>query len=129
MKDINEILKISLDNIIEGCQIISPDFRYLYVNKSGARHGKSSVESLVGKRMVDVYPGIENTELFVQMKHSMDEKTPYRMENLFKFPDGSDGWFELRLDPVPEGLMILSVDITEEKGARNKLEELNKKLE
>jgi signal transduction histidine kinase len=37
------------------------------------------------------------------------------MENEFTFPDGSKGWFELRFVPVPEGVCILSLDITENK--------------
>ena len=39
------------------------------------------------------------------------------MDNEFTFPDGSKGWFELRIHPVPKGIFILSIDITERKKA------------
>ena len=35
------------------------------------------------------------------------------------FPDGSKGWFDLRMSPVPEGIVILSVDVTERKRSEN----------
>jgi PAS domain S-box-containing protein len=37
------------------------------------------------------------------------------MENEFVFPDGTIGWFELSIQPVSEGVFILSEDITERK--------------
>jgi len=37
------------------------------------------------------------------------------MENEFVFPDGTIGWFEIGVQPVPEGVFILSEDITERK--------------
>lgn len=45
----------------------------------------------------------------------MHERVADEIENLFVYPDGETGWFELRVEPVPEGLMILSLDITERK--------------
>jgi putative nucleotidyltransferase with HDIG domain len=35
----------------------------------------------------------------------------------FVFPDGTIGWFELSIQPVPEGILILSHDITNRKRA------------
>jgi signal transduction histidine kinase/ActR/RegA family two-component response regulator len=37
------------------------------------------------------------------------------------FPDGSPGWFDLRIVPVPDGICILSLDTTEERLARARL--------
>jgi hypothetical protein len=47
----------------------------------------------------------------------MKERVPYRMENKFEFPDGPIGWFELSIQPVPDGIFLLSLDITERKRA------------
>ena len=35
------------------------------------------------------------------------------------FPDRSTGWFDVRSQPVPEGVFVLSIDITERKRARD----------
>ena len=43
------------------------------------------------------------------------------MEIKFVFPDGNAGWFDLSIQPVPEGVFILSVDITERKKAEDEM--------
>jgi signal transduction histidine kinase/ActR/RegA family two-component response regulator len=63
--------------------------------------------------MVEVYPGIEHTAVFSTLRRCMEERNAVQMENEFEFRDGSKGWFELRFEPVPEGVAILSVDITD----------------
>jgi len=106
-----------LDNLLEGCQIIGFDWRYLYVNDSVARQGRKTKEELLGHTMMEVYPGIDQTPLFEAMERCMGERIPGDMENEFTHPDGTAGWFELRLQPVPEGIFILSIDITARKQA------------
>jgi PAS domain S-box-containing protein len=114
-----------LDNLLEGCQVIGPDFRYLYVNNAVCEHGRQPRDRLLGRRMMEVYPGIENTEMFATLKRCMDERIPQQMENEFTYPDGSTGWFELRFSPAPEGAVILSLDITERKRTLETVEHLN----
>jgi PAS domain S-box-containing protein len=104
-----------LDNLLEGFQVISPDFRYLYANNAVAVHGRRSKEDMLGNKMTDLYPGIENTEVFFNIRKCLDEKISITMENEFVFPDQSKQWFEIRLQPIPEGVFILSIDITERK--------------
>src|SRR5689334_24193939 len=98
----------TLDNMLEGCQIIDHDWRYIYVNKAAAHQGHQTIDQLINRRMMEVYPGIENTELFSVLRRCMEERSPQKMENRFDYPDGSTGWFELSIEPVPEGLFILS---------------------
>ena len=109
----------TLDNMLEGCQIIGRDWRYIYINKAAAKQGRQSIDQLLNRTMMEAYPGIENTELFYVLKRCMEEHIPHQMENRFENPDGSVGWFELSIEPVPEGLFILSIDVT-----RRKLAEL-----
>ncbi len=104
-----------LDNLLEGCQIISPDWRYLYVNDAFVKQARQSKERLLGRTMMEVYPGIEKTAMFAVLKRCMEEHQPHMMENEFIFPDESKGWFELRFKRVSEGVFILSMDITERK--------------
>ena len=51
------------------------------------------------------------------------------MENEFTFPDGTVGWFELKISPVPEGIFILSMDITERKRTEDELIRSNTELQ
>jgi PAS domain-containing protein len=102
----------TLDNIWEGCQIIGFDWRYLYINPAAAEQGKQIPEALLGRTMMDVYPGIEQTDLFATLQQCMQARVPAQLENEFVFPDGSRGSYELRIQPVPEGLLIFSFNIT-----------------
>ncbi|MCO6498876.1 MAG: PAS domain-containing sensor histidine kinase [Vicingus serpentipes] len=117
------------DNMLEGVQIINPDFEYVYVNDTVAKHGKSSKEQLLGKKMMDIYPGIEHTQMFDLLKKCMNERINQKMINEFDFPDGSKGYFDLIMNPVSEGVLIMSIDITEQKRMENELRKLNNHLE
>lgn len=105
----------TLDSMLEGCQIIGFDWRYLYVNDAAAAQGRKAKEELLGRTMMEMYHGIENTKMFNALQNCMDKRASLKMENEFTFTDGSKGWFELGIQPVPEGIFILSLDITERK--------------
>ena len=104
-------VRVALDCLAEGFQIIGPDWRYVYLNPAAARHGRREVTALIGKTMVDAYPGIDQTPMFAVLRECMEQRTSHVIENQFTFPDGSTRWFELRIRPVPAGLCIYSADI------------------
>ncbi|MCA8978169.1 MAG: response regulator [Planctomycetes bacterium] len=106
-----------LDSLLEGCQVIGRDWRYLYVNDAVARQGRRPKEQLLGRTMMEAYPGIDQTPMFALLRECMDDRHSRRLENEFTFPDGSQQWFELRFEPVPEGVFILSLEITDRKRA------------
>ncbi len=110
-----ERYRSTLNNMMEGCQIIDYDWRYIYVNDTAAMHGRRKPEEMLMHTMMELYPGIEKTEMFAILQRCMEKRVPERMENEFAFPDGERGWFELGIQPVPEGLFILSLDISERK--------------
>jgi PAS domain S-box-containing protein len=119
----------TLDSMLEGCQIIDSEWRYVYINAAAERHNRRPNEELLGKVMTDVWPGIENTEVYSAEMRCMNEKIPQYMENEFIFPDGSSGWFEIGIQPLTEGIFILSSDITDRKLAEMDIRRLNADLE
>jgi len=110
-----------LDSMLEGCQILSTDLRYVYINAAAEKHNRRESKELIGQRYEEVWPGIETTRVYAIVKACIERKEPHYLENAFVFPDGSMGWFELSLNPVPEGLFIMSVEITEKKLAEEKI--------
>ena len=112
-----ERLQSTMDSMLEGAQLIGFDWRYLYVNDVLAAQGKKPKDELLGRTMMEAYPGIDQTDFFVTLRRAMEQRVTERLENEFVFPDGSKGVFDLSLQPVPEGVFILSSDITERKRA------------
>lgn len=104
-----------LENLLEGCQIIGFNWTIMYLNEAAERHSRRTKSELLGKNYQECWPGIEKTEIFRRIKLCMEERIPQLLENQFTFPDGSCGWFDLSIQPVPEGVFILSNDITEKK--------------
>ena len=117
-----------LDSLLEGCQVIGRDFTYLFLNSTAARQGGRAREELLGRTMMECYPGIENTPMFGRLRACLTERRHDSMENEFTFPDGSVGWFELRFIPVREGVCILSMDVTAQKRAQAELEQTEMQL-
>jgi PAS domain-containing protein len=101
----------ALDCLQEGFQILGFDWRYVYVNPAAARHGRRPANELIGRSIIEEYPGIDHTPLFNTLRRCMADRSSRVFENEFTFPDGSRRWFELRVQPVPEGLCIYSTDI------------------
>ncbi|MCM2270921.1 MAG: PAS domain-containing protein, partial [Thermoanaerobaculia bacterium] len=101
-----------LDHLLEGCQIVGFDWRYLYVNDALVKQSRRRRDELLGRTMMEVYPGIEKAPFFGALRECMRRRRPQTLENEFEFPDGSVGWFELHFEPVPEGVLVLSIDIS-----------------
>ncbi len=136
--EINERYGSIFNHMLEGIQIIDFNHRYLYVNDAAVKQNKYSREELLGHTQMEKYPGIEKTEVFAKIRQCAQERTPTYIENEFEFPDGSKGCYEVRSEPIPYGVIILSLDITDRKQlqeAENKLQivnalkEANKELE
>lgn len=108
-------LRRALDCLEEGFQIIGFDWHYLYLNPAAARHSRRPAQELIGHSIFEEYPGIDQTPMFGRLRRSMEERIPQVFENEFVFPDGTKRWFELRVQPAPEGICVYSTDIDQRK--------------
>lgn len=106
-----------LDNMLEGCQIIDHAYKYVYLNRVALQQSHKTKKELIGKTMMECYPGIEETEMFRTLKQCMEQKTPINTENHFTYPNGETSWYELRFEPVQDGVFVLSIDISKRKQA------------
>jgi PAS domain S-box-containing protein len=124
-----ERYRTTLESILEGCQLLDFSFRYLYLNDTAAVHNRRPNSELLGRTMLECWPGMEATSVFKMLKRCMDQRVGEHAEVDFVFPDGGTGWFDVRAQPVPEGLFVLSIDISDRKRAELALRDLNENLE
>ena len=117
-----------LNHLMEGCQVVGYDWRYLYINDAGAEHGGKTREELLGHTVMDVFPEIVESPLFEQLDRCMTERVSHKMDTQLAHDDGSIRWFELQIQPVPEGLFVLTIDITKRKEALVLAQESAEKL-
>jgi PAS domain-containing protein len=80
-----ERYRSTLDRILEGCQLIGFDWRYLYLNPAAAIQNRRSNAELLGQRMPDAWPGIESTNVFGLLRRCMDERVALHEETEFHF--------------------------------------------
>ena len=105
----------ALDHLHVGFQIIGFDWRYIYVNPAAAAHARRTVAELEGKSLLDLFPGIESTAMFRLLERCMNDRVADEFDNLITYADGDSRWFEIRTEPVSEGICIYSNDIHERK--------------
>lgn len=104
-----------LDNLSEGCWVIDRDWHYLYVNAAALIQTQRSRQQILGKTMMESYPGIEKTHMFSILRQCMEERIRLSAESEFELAFGSKTWFELRFTPIQDGVLILSLDISKQK--------------
>ena len=119
----------TLDNMLEGCRVVDFEWRYRYINAAGARQIRQASEPLIGRSMLDLYPGIERTPVFAKLRRCMEERITQEGETEFVLPDGTEAWVQMTALPMPEGMTIFSIDITERKRAEKEIMGINANLE
>ena len=119
----------TLDHMLEGCQIIDLDWRVRYVNAAAARQNRQPAQALMGRTMMEAYPGFEATEIFATMRRCMEDRIGQHSETEWVFADGTRGWFEVSVMPAPEGILVFSVETTERKRAEQEVRAINADLE
>ena len=55
----DELYRSTLDNMLEGCQIIGHDWSYQYLNPTAEIHNRRPNHELLGNKYMDMWPGIE----------------------------------------------------------------------
>lgn len=114
-----------LDLLIEGVQIIDFNWSYVYVNDAFLVYQNTSREEILGHTIMERYPSIEDTQLFKILAQCMTNRKPQKTKIEFEYPNKSKKWFALTIKPVAKGILILSLDITAEKEAEDKLNKAN----
>ncbi len=118
-----------LSKLSIGVQIIDKEMRYAFLNPALLKQVDKTLEEHVGKKMEEVYPGFNETEIYqtIQQCHQTGEFQKVYSE--FVFEDGRMTYWELEVSKVDEDVIIFSRDITDTKKGEIALKESNARLE
>jgi PAS domain S-box-containing protein len=120
-----EATSSSLERVTDGFVALDRDWRYTYVNATGARLLGRTPEQLVGRHIWTEFPTGVGQPFHLTYERAMREQQPQTLLDYY-VPFGR--WFENRIYPSPDGLSIYFHDVTETVRAREHLEGLNARL-
>lgn len=124
-----ERFRSTLDNLMEGCMFIGHDWTYLYVNDSATKQFQKTRENLIGHTMMQIYPDIELMPILNGFQVSLIQHIHNHFVEEVIFSNGSVKWFEFHVEPVTDGIFVMSSDITERILAEKEIIKLNEELE
>jgi PAS domain S-box-containing protein len=108
-----ERIRSTMDVMLEGCQIIDSRWQQIYINDAITKYSNRKKEELLGHTIMESYPGIENTETFAAFQRCMTERVPQFIAATPVLQDGMERWCKISIQPVPEGIFVLTNDVTE----------------
>lgn len=118
----------TLDTMMEGVQIIGFDGKIIYVNDKLAEQAKFTKEQMIGRTLSELYPGVEQAPIYQAYQKCLKDRQPLHFEEKFDFPDQTVQTFEISVQPVPEGIFVLSADVTLKRELDEKVRLLNETI-
>ena len=119
----------TMNNMEEGVLLLGYDWTYLFINKAAEIQGRRPADELLGRTVMECWPGIETTDFFKLEQKVMQDRLPTQIESTFTLLDGQEHWFSWHIQPADVGLLLITMDITERKQAEDEIRKLNAELE
>jgi PAS domain S-box-containing protein len=126
LKESEERHRVLLEASKDSIYVLDYDFKHILVNESATKFTGKTKEELIGKRLQDVFPGVEETPFFKTFEKVMKTREFDSVLNVYEFEDGRKCYYEVNVTPVPEGILCISRDITKRKEVEEELEKSEK---
>ena len=101
-----------LESITDGFFALDHDWRITYINSAGERFLNRSPGDLIGKSLWDEFPGTTGSEFEQVYRRVVASRVG---ESFMAHYPNFDRWYELSVNPAPEGLTVYFRDVTEQK--------------
>ncbi len=109
----------------DGVVVLDRDLRYRYLNDLAAEMLGRSVESLVGKHIWNEFPDAVGLPVHLAVEEAASEQ---RAITVIERYDALDSWFENRIYPLDEGMLVIFRDVTAEMAAKEEIREQGRRL-
>ncbi len=115
-----------VDEILTGLNdhyvVFDHEWRYTYVNEAAVRTLRLPKEKLIGNVIWELFPEAVGNQFYQELHRVRDERQDISSEHYYQ---QWDMWFENRIYALPDGVSVLSIDIT----ARKRAEEAQRQSE
>ncbi|MFW6158838.1 MAG: PAS domain-containing protein, partial [Planctomycetota bacterium] len=135
LRESSAVLESVFDNTHMLIAYMDRDFNFIRVNRAYAAADEATPDALVGKNHFDLYPNLENEEIFRQVVET--GRPYYAFARAFAYadnPERGQTYWDWSLQPViddageVEGLILCLVDVTERRRATLELERSREQL-
>ncbi len=96
------------------------DFKLIMCNHQTEIQTGRKKEALEGGRLLELFPGVKETGIFDKFLTAVREQKEFQSEILYDM-DGLDLKAEIRANPVEEGLVVTTTDISERINAQREI--------
>lgn len=106
--------KLLLESIADTVIVIGHDWKILLANETACQLlFKAPREDFIGLNILEYFPCFQETKMYKALQNVMQTREADVLVDTF-FLDGNEKrWFESRIYPVSEGVMTITIDITE----------------
>ncbi len=110
-----------LERMTDGFYALDHQYRITYVNAAAERILQHGREQLLGRTLLEVFPGVRGSRFELEYRRAMRDQVPVR----FRAPSlvVPDHWREVHAYPSPQGLSVFFHDATERRLAEQRLQE------
>ena len=120
LNNTKNLLSNALSGIKDGFVMLDFDSNYTYINDKAALYLGKNKSELLGVNLWEKFPEKEGDIFYDNYQEALINKKPISFENYFK---PWNKWFENRIIPSSEGIMIFFNEITDKKHYDNKIKE------
>lgn len=110
----------ALLSITDGFVMLDYNEKYIYINDIAAKLLGKDADFLIGKSIWKEFPEKEGDLFYDNYQKAVKNKIPYQFKNFYQ-PWGK--WFENRIIPSNDGVLIFFQEISDDKKHENKIKE------
>ena len=114
------LLSNTISSIKDGFVILDKNSNYLYTNKQAANLLGETTTDLIGQNIWNKFPEKEGDLFYDEYQNALKTKKPVSFENYFA---PWNKWFENRIIPSKNEMLIIFQEITDKKISENKIKE------